>query len=142
VGTDRPTELIRIHADDTWEVVVGPPRVVDGKLMMPVSRRLTGFNNIFNGHFWRMQEHNGMLFLGTWDWSVQFRGIPFLDDLLRNEYGFDLYATTDGKLWWKISGNGFNDPFNYGVRTMCSTPWGMFLGAANPYYGLKIYATP
>jgi hypothetical protein len=28
VGTDRPTELIRLHPDDSWDVVIGNPRTI------------------------------------------------------------------------------------------------------------------
>ena len=34
---------------------------------------------------------------------------------------------------------GFRRPINMGVRTMVSTPYGLFLGSANPFFGLNVY---
>ena len=139
VGTDRPTELIRINKDDTWDLVVGPSRRTPQGWKRPISGFSTGFGNIFNGHFWRIQEHEGCLYLGTWDWSVQLRSIPTSHRRLRRKYGFDLFSTADGTRWTRISGTGFGDMFNYGIRSMASTPFGLFIGTANPYYGTEIW---
>ena len=64
------SELIRIYPDDTWDLVVGGPRRTPQGYKSPVSHTLPGFNNFFNGYFWRMVNHNGCLYLGTFDWSV------------------------------------------------------------------------
>jgi hypothetical protein len=141
VGTDRPTELIRINPDDTWELVVGPPRVTPTGLKRPISGLLTGFGNLFNGHFWRMTPHGDSLYLGTWDWSVGLRIIPNLEVMLRHEFGADFYRTRDGRFWQPITKSGFGDPFNYGIRTLQSTPAGLFVGTANPFYGLQVWRT-
>ena len=141
VGTDRPTELIRISPNDTWDLVVGPPRMTPSGLKRPISGLLTGFGNLFNGHFWRMTAHGDALYLGTWDWSVGVRIIPNLEPLLRHEFGADFYKTRDGRFWQPITKTGFGDPFNYGVRTLQSTPAGLFVGTANPFYGLQIWRT-
>lgn len=139
VGTDRPTELIRINPDDTWDLVVGAPRETPEGFKAPISGLPTGFGNIFNGHFWRMEEHAGRLYLGTWDWSVELRTIPFLDPIIKNEYGFDLFATPNGAHWYMLTRDGFGDDFNYGARSMASTPFGLFVGTANPFYGLQVW---
>jgi hypothetical protein len=140
VGTDRPTELIRIHPDDTWDLVVGGPRVTpDGDIKRPLSGLLTGFGNLLNGHFWRMTTHDDSLFLGTWDWSIGIRAVPFIESLARHEFGADFYNTSDGIYWNVISKTGFGDPFNYGVRTVVSTPAGLFVGTANPFYGAQVW---
>jgi len=141
VGTDRPTELIRINTDDTWDLLVGGPRMTPTGLKRPVSGLLTGFGNLFNGHFWRMAVHDDTLFLGTWDWSVGLRVSPEAEPLLRHEFGADFYKTTDGRFWQPVTKTGFNDPFNYGVRTLQSTPVGLFVGTANPFYGAQVWRT-
>jgi hypothetical protein len=141
VGTDRPTELIRINADDTWDLIVGGPRMTPTGLKRPISGLLTGFGNLFNGHFWRMAVHDDTLFLGTWDWSVGLRVSPQAGSLLRHEFGADFYKTTDGRFWQPVTKTGFNDPFNYGVRTLESTPVGLFVGTANPFYGTQVWRT-
>jgi hypothetical protein len=139
VGSDRPTELIRIDANDTWEVVVGGPRLTPTGLKRPISGVLTGFGNLFNGHFWKMEAHADALYLGTWDWSVGLRSIPQLGPLFGREFGADLFKTRDGRYWSQVSRTGFGDGFNYGVRTLESTPAGLFVGTANPFYGLQIW---
>ncbi len=47
--------------------------------------------------------------------------------------GFDLWRTRDGSNWIPVTHNGFNNPYNYGIRTMVSSPYGLFVGATNPY---------
>ena len=139
VGSDRPTELIRINPDDTWELVVGGPRMTPTGLKRPISGMLTGFGNLFNGHFWRMVTHGDTLYLGTWDWSVGTRVIPTLEPVLQHEFGADFFKTKDGRFWQPVTKTGFGDPFNYGVRTLQSTPAGLFVGTANPFYGLQVF---
>ena len=73
MGSNRPTELIAIHEDDTWDLVVGEPRMTPDGLKFPLSGLGNGFGNWANGHFWRMASHDGQLYVGTWDWSVGFQ---------------------------------------------------------------------
>ena len=47
--------------------------------------------------------------------------------------GFELWRTKDGINWIPVTRDGFGNPFNYGGRTMVSTPEGLFLGTANPF---------
>jgi hypothetical protein len=55
------------------------------------------------------------------------------------EGGFDLWGTTDGKEWTRISRSGFGDWYSYGIRSFVSTPFGFFAGAANPFFGFKLF---
>jgi hypothetical protein len=109
-----------------------------------------------------MREHAGCLYAGTCDWSTlipftvsrpaQVRtsfesyedadlSIIFNDlmhwigpeNLVKFEGGFDLWSTEDGAHWTPVTTNGFGNPYNYGLRTMVSTPYGLFLGTANPF---------
>jgi len=140
VGTDRPTELIRINADDSWDLIIGDPRMVPFQgLKTPLSGLGQYAGNYFNGHFWRMQAHDGKLYLTTWDWSIELRFFDQLHELTKQENGFDMLVTEDGEHWQFVTKSGFGDGFNYGGRTMASTPYGLFVGAANPFYGLEIW---
>ncbi|MFR8332251.1 MAG: hypothetical protein ACLU9S_07705 [Oscillospiraceae bacterium] len=38
-----------------------------------------------------------------------------------------------------ITWDGFGDGANHGLRTICSTDQGVFLGTANPYYGTQLW---
>ncbi|MCL6583641.1 MAG: hypothetical protein K6U11_08370 [bacterium] len=53
--------------------------------------------------------------------------------------GFDLWKTRNGVQWYPVTMNGFGDKFNIGARTMVSTPVGLFVGTANPYYGAQVW---
>ena len=154
-------EIIRVHPDDSWDLIVGMQRPSPNGRKLPLSGLDAGFGNFFNGYIWRMGEHAGRLYAGTFDWSSL---LPFVmgatsraggqtpgdmselgaafdrmvqsvgaDDLVRFEGGFDLWSTGDGARWTPVTTTGFGNPYNLGVRTMVSTPYGFFIGTANPF---------
>ncbi|HLF87552.1 MAG TPA: hypothetical protein VI451_01270, partial [Anaerolineales bacterium] len=125
VGTDRPGEVIRINPDDTWELVVGTPRKTPDGWKFPISGLDVGFGNWLNGHIWRMCEHDGRLYIGTWNMATEFRMAEEEKAALEPSYGFDLYETSDGWHYAPITTNGFYDRFNYGLRSFSSTPHGL-----------------
>lgn len=139
VGMDKPSEIIRIASDDTWELIIGTPRLTPDGPKIPRGRMDWGFNWSLNRHIWRMQTHNGVLYVGTYDQSTTQRlcdnKLPLIDQWM----GFDLLRTSDGIHFSAITLDGFGDPFDYGVRTFASTPHGLFMGTANPYFGAKVY---
>jgi len=117
-----------------------------------LSGYLPGFDNFFNGYFWRMCEHEGWLYLSTFEWSSVLGYAnrtnwpqPFANiinrvsaqAILDNHSGFDLYRSHDGENWVPVTTNGMDNPYNMGLRTLVSSPHGLFLGTANPY-GPKI----
>jgi hypothetical protein len=132
------SELIRITSDGRWDVVVGDPRTINGELKTPVGHLVDGFGNPFNIHFWRMDVYRGALLLGTDDWSWSLNGTPVVDNRLRAEFGFDLYGTCDGNDWWVATRNGFGRADDFGVRTMVTSPAGLFLGTTNLVQGSTI----
>jgi hypothetical protein len=142
------SELIRINPDDTWELVAGNPRPINRKgipcptnssIMCPTSGLPDGFGNIFNVHFWRMQEHNGILYLGTNDSSVQYRGTG-LEPFVKEEFGADLWASQDGNKWVRLSRNGLGNFYNFGIRNFASSlKYGLFVGTANDVTGAEVY---
>ena len=162
VSTNRPTELIKIRADDTWDLIVGEPRALPpgvtvgtsgaNGMITPLSGMGSGFGNWMNGHFWRMGSITGMqepdqntsgqnLFLGTWDWGVglqQFQSLMPLDELFTHQYGTDVYRTEDGSHWSVITQAGFGDPNNSGTRSLEATPVGLFLGTARQRFGAEV----
>ena len=142
------SELIRIHPDDSWDLIVGEPRHTRQGWKRPLSGMLSGFNNFFNGYFWRMVNHQNSLYLGTFDWSVflPYARSPAMFPWLRNYIdlegpwriaqtrgGFKLWRSVDGTRWFPVSQTGFGNAYNYGVRTFASTPSGLFVGTANPF---------
>jgi len=140
LGTDRKTEMVRVHPDDTWELVVGAPRVSPtGFYYAPISGIGTYFDNPFNGHFWQMLEGNKGLHLGTWDSSVQVRQLEQLNRIVTSGEGFDLMRSDDGVHWYAISRIGMGDGENFGGRSMEFTPFGFFVGTSRPDGGFQIW---
>src|SRR5207249_4522702 len=99
-----------------------------------------GFGSHLSIHMWRMATHEGALYVGTLDDSSKWRRVPGSGANM----GFDLYATTDGWFYTRVTRTAFSAPgvvdvFDQGVRTLASTPYGLFVGAANPFHGLNIW---
>ncbi|MEM7155179.1 MAG: hypothetical protein AAF799_20190 [Myxococcota bacterium] len=147
-----PSELIRIHPNKEWDLLVGDARDTPDGYKAPLSGYMPGFNNLFNGYFWRMCEHEGWLYLGTFEWSAllgyanrsswpqTFANIinhVGAQHILDHHSGFDLYRSYDGENWVPVTNNGMANPYNIGLRTLASTPHGLFMGTANPF-GPKI----
>ncbi len=147
VGPAAP-ELIRLFPDDSWELIVGESRSTPDGFKSPKSGFGPGFDNPANGYFWRMASLDGWLYLGTFKWTVLLPYLPALhpssqvqalvrwqgiDNVVHFDGGFDLWRSQDGVRWEPVTTNGFGNPYNYGVRTMVRTPWGLFVGTANPF---------
>jgi len=140
IGTDRKTEMVRINPDDTWDLVVGAPRTLpSGEQKAPISGITVHFGSPFNGHFWQMETYTTGLHMATWDWSVNLRGINFLNKAFTAVTGFDMMRSTDGIHWHQMTRSGFGDGFNFGGRSMEVTPFGLFLGTARPDGGCHMY---
>jgi cyclopropane fatty-acyl-phospholipid synthase-like methyltransferase len=141
-------EVIRIHPDDSWELVVGEARVGSRGPRTPLSGLGPGFGNPFNGYIWSMAVHDGHLYVGTFDSTIfalwaDLRRQPLerqlklrqlgVERFVERNAGFDLFRTRDGVTWTAVTQNGFGNPYNYGARNLVSTPAGLFVGTANPF---------
>jgi SAM-dependent methyltransferase len=140
-------EVIRLYPDDSWELLVGEPRLTPRGAKIPFELG-PGFNNFFNGYAWKMCEHDGWLYVGTYSWAVF---LPYLTmgnwpeevrktieevgvERITTEYGGgELWRTSDGLSWFPVTLGGFENAFNYGIRALASTPEGVFVGTANPF---------
>lgn len=65
--------------------------------------------------------------------------VPIIELLAENFGGADLWTTPDGVHWAPVDLNGFDDPNNYGFRTLMKTTDGMIVGTANPFEGCQIW---
>jgi len=142
VGTGTPPELVRIDADDTWELLVGQPRMTDAGLKRPLSGVSLGLGSAFSAQFRSLAAHEGRLYLGTSDWSTVLDIYPPLGDLVKHEYGFDLFRSDDGFSWAHVTRNGFAVDHQPIARTMESTPAGLFVGSAGSTAGLQVWQKP
>ena len=138
-GEDNAAELIRIHPDDSWDVIAGVARNTPDGFKVPLSGYSAGFDNLFNAHMWRMEAFNGQLYVGTFDSSTTFKNDPIIGPLVEPIMGFDLYRSPNGTDFFPVTITGFGDKFNFGVRGMEATPYGLFVGTANYYYGLEVW---
>jgi len=147
-----PPEMIRIHPNGDWDLIVGDSRDTPEGYKPALSGYLPGFDNFFNGYFWRMCEHQGWLYMGTFEWSallgyanratwpqtfVNIINHVTPEAVLAHQSGFDLYRSHDGENWVPVTTTGMSNPYNIGLRTLVSTPYGFFIGTANPF-GPKI----
>jgi hypothetical protein len=95
-----------------------------------------------------MAEFDGSLYLGTFNGSVMLpylqpprpesKGVRLarwigIDHLVQFEGGCDLFWSHDGVSWTPVTTTGFGNPYNFGVRSMVGTPYGLFVGTANPF---------
>jgi hypothetical protein len=143
-----PPEMIRIHPDGSWDLLIGEARDTPVGRKVPLSGYLPGFDNYFCGYFWRMCAHDGWLYMGTFEWSPTLGYAsrskwprPFTEvinavgpqQILDNQSGFSLYRSFDGTNWVPVTTNGMGNPYNMGLRTLVSTPYGLFIGTANPF---------
>lgn len=53
--------------------------------------------------------------------------------------GFDMYVTSDGETFSTITTNGFNDPYNHGLRVFATGADWMAIGTANPFNGTQLW---
>jgi hypothetical protein len=141
IGTDRPAELYRINPDNSWDLIAGAPRRTPRGRKYPLSGMGAGFDWSLNIHMWRMTTFDNVLYVGTMDRSTRMRTNPIIGRLIERNMGFDLYASRDGAHFSMITRNGLGDKFNVGLRNFVPTPYGLFVGAANHYYGLNIWRT-
>ena len=158
VGTDEPSELVRIHPDttgqvpvnnadasqdtvDSWDLVVGNPRTIPagdpgaGTLVSPISGIGQYFDNGFTGHFWRMGVGGMGLYMSTYDWSAEHSNQNGFAANWAQEFGTDLFRTPDGIHWTAVSRIGLGDGMNTGGRTFGQTPFGLYWGTARPAVG-------
>jgi len=123
-GALTGAELTRINPDDSWDVIVGRPRTVNGVTKQPLSGLGEGFNNVNNKYMWSMDSYNGALYVGTW--NVAYTGCQ-------------LWSSADGVAFQPITRNGFGNAQCAGIRTTRGTPYGVFVGTVDDYGGLQVW---
>ena len=139
VGTGTPPELVRIDADDSWELVIGAPRAADAGVKRPLSGVSLGLGSAFSAQFRALAAHEGKLYLGTADWSQVLEAIPPFGDAAQFEFGFDLFRSDDGISWASITRNGLGVEHQPIVQSMASTPAGLFVGSVSSTAGAQVW---
>lgn len=137
-------DLVRVDENDVWELVIGgipagPTNPTTGTRGPALSLIPSGMANIFNLYCWQLQEYQGELYLGSFDWLVVLTKL--LNIPPSSPYsGFDLFKTKDAINWETVSINGFDNPENYGARILFkSTNGHLYVGTANPFEGCEVW---
>lgn len=141
-----------------------------GKRTASLSGFNSGFNNCFNVYGWQIKSFKNNLILTTFDNSTNIKTILSSMITHKEEYikkfgeenyetivesyskilylirkykypkGFDIYSSKDGCHFKPEILSGFNNPYNYGGRTLhvgCDNK--LYLGTANPYCGCEVW---
>ena len=137
-------EILRIHPDDRWDLLVGSARDTPDGPKVPLSGSGPGFDDEFVQGYRRLVEHDGWLYAGGSDWRfaptyLPRRGherpdlSPSRERYLRArteewEGGFGFWRSRDGLEWTAITTDGFDDnPYTYAIRELVPTPHGLFV---------------
>ena len=140
--------MIRIAPSGRWQLVVGNPVTLrDGKTLYPTSGLYDGFFSPFAAHFWRMDDQDGGLYVGTNDWAYtiqQDKSYAWLTEtVLAGVLGFNLWATCDGNDWFAVTRDAFTgNEYNFGGRNLVtggSHGQDLFIGTANQAQGTSIF---
>jgi hypothetical protein len=154
VATGSRAELLRVHPDDTWELLIGRPRVRStmeaehsnflcapgdpdgggplgpGDGCVPLANMGIGIGGGAPDYaeggavsLWHLlSADDGRLYAGT----LEGFNLPVATP------GFDLLVSgDDGVTWSHIADNGLGNPTQGGLRTMASTPLGIFVGTGS-----------
>lgn len=121
-------ELIRIHPDKSWDLIAGRMRFTPDGLKVPLSLLGPGLGDFFNSVIWALGVHDDVLYLGTHQWEP-FRAIEL--DAPKIVGGYQLWASEDGENWELVIDDGHGNPAELGIRTLASTPHGLFVGTHN-----------
>jgi hypothetical protein len=145
-GRDRygpfPAEIIRVYADDRWELVAGQPRFTPHGYRKPVSGRLGGLDDYFTRAFTACECLGDWLYCAGESVRHATEYLNGRDELssarrewLREETAgrlggeFSLWRTRDGADWECVTDRGFPDGDTFAVRvsSMVSGPRGLFV---------------
>lgn len=140
-------ELIRIAPDNSWELVVGQPRLTPDGFKKPISACGPGFDNPLAQAFWRSTVHEGEFWVAcsNWTWMPSFTRnrsdiseshLAALQAIVEagDPLHFSIYRTRDGVDWSPVTTTGFglSSTPKAGVRELLSTPAGVFVSMAQP----------
>ena len=149
-----PAELLRVYPDDTWDLVVGAARATPDGFKVPISGMGPGFDNFLNGYVWRMCVHQGWLYVSTFnagcfarfnphkmkqmprnvmEFYEKFLPLGSIERFMEEFGGCHLYRTCDGERFEPVTRDGFGSGYNFGIRQLASSPYGVFAGTANPF---------
>jgi hypothetical protein len=121
-------ELLRVYPDGNWDLIAGQMRFTTDGLKVPLSLLGPGLGDFYNSVVWSLGVHNNVLYLGTHQWEA-YRCLQI--DSPNIVGGYQLWGSVDGVKWTPIIEDGRGNPTDLGIRTIQSTPHGLFIGTSN-----------
>jgi hypothetical protein len=121
-------ELIRVRPDGTWDLIAGRMRFTPDGLKVPLSMLGPGLGDFYNSVVWALCVHDDAIYLGTHQWEA-VRSLQVNPQNIVG--GYQLWGSTDGEIWLPVLEDGNGNPAQLGIRTLESTPHGLFVGTSN-----------
>ncbi len=121
-------ELLRVYPDGKWDLIAGQMRFTPDGLKVPLSLLGPGLGDFYNSVIWSLGVHNDVLYMGTHQWEA-FRCLHINAPNIVG--GYQLWASADGEKWTPVIEDGRGNPADVGIRTIQSTPHGLFVGSSN-----------
>ena len=122
-------ELIRVHPDGSWDLIAGDLRLTPDGLKVPLAAMGEGFSNPYNSVVWSFGVHDDTLYLGMHNWEPNAWAMAGQPDRMAG--GYQLWASRDGEDWTMILDQGGGKHSSIGIRSICSSPKGLFIGTTN-----------
>ncbi len=119
-------ELLVVRKDGSWDIVFGEPRCTPEGLKVPLSAMGPGFDDPYNSVVWCMEVHEGALYLGTHHWQPFDYALNARGEELRG--GYQLWRSADGVEWECVIKDALGHVSHTGLRSLESTPDGLFMG--------------
>jgi hypothetical protein len=130
-------ELIRVHPDGSWDLIVGRMRFSRSGLKVPLSLLGPGLDDFYNSAIWALAEHEGVLYLGTHQWEA-LRALELKSSELVG--GYQLWASEDGENWQLVIDDGRGNAAEFAVAALASTPLGLVVGTQSESAILRLVA--
>ncbi len=130
-----PAELIRVHPDGSWDLIVGRMRFSRDGMKVPLSLLGPGLDDFYNSAIWALAEHEDVLYLGTQQWEA-LRALELDEGPIVG--GYQLWASENGEDWTLVIEDGRGNPAEFAIAAMASTPLGLMVGSRNESALLKL----
>jgi len=121
-------ELWRVYPDGRWDLIAGQTRFSPYGLKVPLSRLGPGLGDFYNARIQALVAHNGVLYLGTFQWE-SYRCVEIESSDIVG--GYQLWGSDDGAQWTPVLEDGNGNPADFGIASLLSTPHGLFVGTSN-----------
>ena len=119
-------ELLRLHADGSWDLLIGEPRFTPDGLKVPLAAMGPGSGDPGIAAFGPFAEQDGRLHVAARSWVPEH---PRRAERLGARPGGDtLWSSMDGESWSALSGAALGKRGPVGIDALCASPEGLIVG--------------